>query len=199
EEENLFINRIPIKIQPFIMPYISKLTAKERQILNENKDLNLNQGLYIYRNQRLIVWGKWFYLLRDVELSRLAKIRVDLPNTIDEFWKIDVKKSNAQIPSIIKEQLKQVIIRAVGKSEKVYKYRGRKVKSDNLEHVWNRIENRDKIEYLINKDLPMFKVLEESLTDEQSNLLNGFIKSIEGAFPYAAVYYDLAKDSKVEE
>lgn len=199
EEETLFINREPIKIQPFIMPYISKLTTKERQNLNQHKDLNLNQGLYIYRNQRLIVWGKWFYLLREAELSRLARIRIDLPNTIDEFWKIDVKKSNAQIPSIVKEQLKQIIIRAVGKSEKVYKYRGRRIKNDSLEHVWNRIENREKVEYLINKDIPIYKTLEDSLTNEQVNLLNGFVKSIESAFPYTAVYYDLAKDSKIEE
>lgn len=199
EEETLFIDRQPIKIQPFIMPYISKLTVKEKQVLNQYKDLNLNQGLYIYRNRRLIIWGKWFYLLRDAELSRLARIRIDIPNTIDEFWKIDVKKSNAQIPSIIKEQLKQIIIRSVGKSEKVYKYRGRQSKADNLEHVWNRIENRDKVEYLINKDLPIFKVLESSLTDEQACLLNGFVKSVESAFPYGAVYYDLAKDSKIEE
>lgn len=60
-------------------------------MLNEYKDLNLKQGLYIYRNNRLIIWGKWFRLLSDGELKRLAKVRIDLPNKIDTYWKIDVK------------------------------------------------------------------------------------------------------------
>lgn len=199
EEETLFIDRIQIKITPYITPFISKLSAKERQILNEYKDLNLKQGLYIYRNNRLIVWGKWFRLLTDGELKRLAKIRIDLPNNIDTHWKIDVKKSSAQIPSTIKDQLKQIVMRVVGKSERVYRYRGRKVSQDGFQHVWNKVENREKLQYLINRDIPVFQALQASLNDEQYKLLDGFVKSIEDNFPYSAVYYDLAKDEEFEE
>ncbi|MBF0841004.1 ATP-binding protein [Staphylococcus lentus] len=199
EEEVIFIEKNSIKIKPYIIPYMSKLSAREKQVQNQYRDLNLNQGLYIYRNKRLIVWGKWFYLLRESELNRLARIRVDLPNYIDDYWKIDVRKSSAQIPSFIKPQLKQIIERAVGKSERVYKYRGRNLKKDNFQHIWNKIVNRDKIQYLINKDIPLYKALENSLDDNQLKLLNGFVNSIEDAFPYASVYYDLARDEQYEE
>ncbi|WP_418302142.1 ATP-binding protein [Lysinibacillus fusiformis] len=199
EEETLFIDQIPIKITPYITPYISKLSAKERQMLNEYKDLNLKQGLYIYRNNRLIIWGKWFRLLTDGELKRLAKIRIDLPNKIDTYWTIDVKKSSAQIPSMIKEQLKQIVLRVVGKSERVYRYRGRKVTQDSYQHIWNKIDNREKMQYLVNRDIPIFKALQESLNDEQYKLLDGFVKSIEDNFPYSAVYYDLAQDEQFED
>lgn len=199
EEETLFIDQIPIKITPYITPYISKLSARERQMLNEYKDLNLKQGLYIYRNNRLIIWGKWFRLLSDGELKRLAKIRIDLPNNIDTYWTIDVKKSSAQIPSMIKEQLKQIVLRVVGKSERVYRYRGRKITQDSYRHIWNKIENREKMQYLVNRDIPIFKALQESLNDEQYKLLDGFINSIEDNFPYSAVYYDLAKDEQIED
>jgi hypothetical protein len=199
EEETLFVDKIPIKITPFITPFISKLSTKERQLLNEYRDLNLKQGLYIYRNNRLIVWGKWFRLLSDGELKRLAKVRIDLPNNIDAHWKIDVKKSSAQIPSMIKEQLKQIVLRVVGKSERVYRYRGRKVVQDSYQNIWNKIENREKMQYLVNRDIPIFKVLQESLNDEQFKLLDGFVKSIEDSFPYSAVYYDLAQDEQFED
>ena len=199
EEETLFIDQIPIKITPFITPFVTKLTTKERQLFNEYKELNLKQGLYIYRNNRLIVWGKWFRLLTDGELKRLAKVRIDLPNKIDTHWTIDVKKSSAQIPSMIKEQLKQIVLRAVGKSEQVYRYRGRKVVQDNYQHIWNKIENREKMQYLVNRDIPIFRALQESLDDKQFKLLDGFVKSIEDSFPYSAVYYDLAQDVKYEE
>lgn len=199
EKETIFIEQNKVEIKPYIIPYMSKLTAQEKLIQNQYSDLNLNQGLYIYRNKRLIVWGKWFYLLRENELNKLTRIRVDLPNNIDDHWKIDVRKSSAQIPSAAKQQLKQIIVRAVGKSEKVYKYRGRKQNQDNFHHIWNKIENRDKIQYLINKDIPIYQALENSLNDNQYKLLQGFIKSIEDAFPYASVYYDLAKNEEFHE
>jgi len=199
EEETLFINKVRIKITPFITPFVSKLSTKERTLLNDYKELNLKQGLYIYRNNRLIVWGKWFRLLSEGELKRLAKIRIDLPNNIDSHWKIDVKKSSAQIPSMIKDQLRKIVERAVGKSERVYKYRGRKVTNDNYQHIWNKVENREKMQYLVNRDIPIYKVLQESLSEEQLKLLDGFIKSIEDSFPYSAVYYDLAQDKQFED
>lgn len=199
DEESIFIDRIQMKVKPFILPYANKLSAEERQLLNLNRDLNLNQGIYIYRNKRLIVWGKWFRIVSESELSRLARVRIDLPNSIDHLWKIDVKKSNAAIPSIIKEQLKMIILRTIGKSEKVYRYRGRKVKTDSYEHVWNKIENRDKFQYVINRELPLYKALEDSLSDEQFRLLDSFLNTVEDAFPYDAVYYDKAKDVQFEE
>lgn len=199
EEESIFIDRVQMKVKPFIIPYANKLSAEERQWLNINRDLNLNQGIYIYRNKRLIVWGKWFRIVGENELSRLARVRIDVPNAMDHLWKIDVKKSNAAIPSIIKDQLKMIILRTIGKSEKVYRYRGRKIKTDSYEHVWNKIENRDKFQYVVNRDLPLYKALEDSLSDEQFRLLDSFINSIEDAFPYDAVYYDKAKDVQFEE
>lgn len=199
EEETLFIEQQPIKVTPYIIPFLNKLSTEERNKQKVYKELNLNQGLYIYRNKRLIVWGKWFQLLSSSELGQLARVRIDLPNSLDDYWKIDVKKSSAQIPSVIKSQLKQIIVRSVGKSERVYKYRGRRVKTDELEHVWNKVEMRDKFQYSINRDLPLYKALSDSLDAEQFKLLDNFIKSVEGAFPYHSVYYDISKQEAFEE
>lgn len=199
EPETVFVEKIPIDVTPYISPYMSKLTQKERELLTEYKDLEIKQGLYIYRNKRLIVWGKWFRLLSDTDLNRLAKIRIDLPNNIDEIWTIDVKKSSAQIPATIREELKQIVERTVGKSERVFQYRGRKVSNDNLVHVWNKIQTRDKVSYQLNKEFPMYQALKNSLDDNQLRLFNMIINLIEDNFPYSAVYYDLAKDKGYEE
>lgn len=196
EPETLFVNDVPIIVKPYIMPYVSKLSAEERRQLDQYKDLNLKQGLYIYRNKRLIAWGKWFRLLSDNDLQRLTRVQIDLPNNIDDDWSIDVKKSSAQIPSGIKERLAQIVRQSVGKSERVYKYRGARVNADNNEHVWNRIENRGKIQYMVNKDSPIFKAMAEKLNDDQNRMLNSFVKSLEDVFPYGAVYFDLAKDKE---
>lgn len=195
EQRKIFLeNRTPITVQPIITPYTSNLSVEQRNFLNENHDLNLKQGFYIYRNKRLIVWGKWFRIIRESELNRLAKVVIDLPNSIDHIWTIDVKKSSAEIPGDIKEQLKNIVKATVGKSERVYKYRGRKIKTDDFDHIWNKVENRGKFQYMINRELALYKALESSLDDNQAKLLGNFLSAVEDAFPYDSVYYDKATD-----
>jgi len=54
-----------------------------------------NQGFYLYRNRRLIVHGTWFGLVGKAELIKLSRVLIDIPNTLDSEWKIDVKKASA--------------------------------------------------------------------------------------------------------
>lgn len=195
-EQTIRLKGSMIKVKPYILPFASKVTAKERRKLGELGDLRQNQGFYIYRNKRLIIWGTWFRLIGQHELNKLARIRVDIPNTLDSIWDIDVKKSTASLPDVIKRNLVDTVKRSIGYSERVYKYRGRSVKNDNIEHVWNTIDNRGKFEYRINRDLPIYKMLEESLDDRQSAVFESFVKMIEDTFPFGDVYYRMAKDGE---
>lgn len=193
-EQTLRIENSVIKVKPYILPYVSKVSAKDRNKLGELCDLRSNQGFYVYRNKRLIIWGTWFRLIKVQELNKLARIRVDIPNTLDSLWDIDVKKSTASLPDIIKKNLVSVVENSIGRSERVYKYRGRSTKNDNLIHVWETIDNRGKFQYQINRELPIVKQLEASLDENALRYLDSFIKTIEDSFPYGDVYYRLAKD-----
>lgn len=193
-EQTLRIEDGVIKVKPYILPYVSKVSAKDRNKLGELCDLRSNQGFYIYRNKRLIIWGTWFRLIKIQELNKLARIRVDIPNTLDSIWDIDVKKSTASLPDRIKRNLVSIVENSVGRSERVYKYRGRSVKKDDMVHVWETIDNRGKFQYQINRELPIIKQLEVSLNESELRYLDSFIKTIEDSFPYGDVYYRLAKD-----
>lgn len=198
-EQTLKIEGNIIKIKPYILPYASKVSAKDKKKLGELCDLRSNQGFYIYRNKRLIIWGTWFRLIKAQELNKLARIRVDIPNTLDSIWEIDVKKSTASLPDVIKRNLIAVVENSIGRSERVYKYRGRLASKDNLLHVWETVDNRGKFHYQINRELPIVKLLEGSLEERTLDYLNTFIKTIEDAFPYGDVYYRLAKDENAIE
>lgn len=193
-EQTLRIDGSSIKVKPYILPYVSKVSAKDKKKLGELCDLRSNQGFYIYRNRRLIIWGTWFRLIKIQELNKLARIRVDIPNTLDSIWEIDIKKSTASLPDVIKRNLVAVVENSVGRSERVYKYRGRSTSRDNMQHIWETIDNRGKFQYQINRDLPIVKKLEESLEEQALGYFDSFIKTIEDAFPYGDVYYRLAKD-----
>lgn len=193
-EQTIRIENSFIRVKPYILPFASKVSAKDKKKLGDLCDLRQNQGFYIYRNKRLIIWGTWFRLIKQHELNKLARIRVDIPNTLDSIWEIDIKKSTASLPDVIKRNLASVVENTVGRSERVYKYRGRTVSRDDLQHVWNTIDNRGQFQYLVNREIPLYKMLESSLDETSMGYLDAFIKMLEDTFPYGDVYYRLAKD-----
>lgn len=193
-EQTLLVENSIIKVKPYVLPFASKLTAKDKKQLGDLADLRHNQGFYVYRNRRLIIWGTWFRLIKQHELNKLARVRVDIPNSLDALWEIDIKKSTASLPDVIKRNLVSIVENTVGRSERVYRYRGRKIADDDLQHIWNIIENRGTFQYLINRDLPLVKQLEKSLDEEGLQYLDSLIKTIEDTFPYGDVYFRLAKN-----
>ena len=199
KESAIYINNKKITLKPYILPHISKMSDDDLKKLGGIENLRNEQGFYVYRNKRLIVWGTWFRLERKDELNKLARVRVDIPNSLDYMWSIDIKKSTATLPDIIKKNMYSAVYESVMSSETVHTYRGRKEKNDdNIEYIWERIKKRDGYEYLINRNIPQIKLLSESLDKKQIKLLNNIFVAIEDAFPSMSLYVDAAK-GKVEE
>ena len=192
-EQVLRIASDEIRVKPFVLPHISKLSRQDMEMLGGKDNLRQQQGFYIYRNKRLIIWGTWFRLIKQNELGKLARVRVDIPNSLDDIWEIDIKKATASLPHFIKKSLVDIVENTIGRSERVYKYRGRNLQDDDLVHIWNPIDDRGRFQYRINRSLPIIKMLETHLDEEGSILLDSFIKMLEDAFPYSDVYYRMAK------
>lgn len=198
--QNININGVNIVVKPYILPHLNKLTLKDIEKVGSKENLRNEQGFYIYRNERLIIWGTWFRLERKDELSKLARVMVDIPSDLDYMWNIDIKKSSANLPDIIKRSLYNCVIESVGGSESVHTYRGRRTQSTDTSHIWERIEVRDNCyEYRINRDIPQLKILEESLNSKQLKCLNEFIIQLEERFPITNLYLDVAKGKVMEQ
>lgn len=175
-EQTLIVNNEHIQVKPYILPHFSKLGSKDKKQLGDIADLRQKQGFYVYRNKRLIIWGTWFRLIKQHELNKLARVRVDIPNSLDSIWDIDIKKSTASLPDVIKKNLASIVENTVGRSERVYKYRGRQVFDDDLQHIWRTVDNRGKIQYLVNRELPLYKKLESCLSEGDMGYLDSLIK-----------------------
>jgi hypothetical protein len=183
-----------VNVKPYILPYFNRLKNVDKQRLGSSEDLRQDQGFYIYRNKRLIIWGTWFRLIKQNELSKLARVKVDIPNELDQIWEIDVKKSTASVPDLLKQNLIRVVKGAIDRSENVFRYRGRKEVSDDLTHVWDLIDNRGSYKYKINRELEIFKIVENLIQEDKLSIFYSFINLIEEGFPYQDVYYRLAKN-----
>jgi hypothetical protein len=65
-----------------------------------------HQGLYFYRNDRLLQAGGWNGLRGDAEPHMsLARAAIDLPADLDEPFRVNVQKSNIQVPPAFVEAL----------------------------------------------------------------------------------------------
>ncbi len=193
-ERKIYIDGKVLTAKPYILPHISKLTDKEKFLVGGIETLKRNQGFYIYRNKRLIEKGTWFNLERKHELNKLARIMVDIPNSMDYLWNIDVKKSRAVIPSKIKRKLIEVALESVCESSKVESFRSeRKNTRKDVEYIWNRIEERDgTVKYKVNRDSILVKENIKNLKEEQKFFFNILLKNLEENIPIHSMYVDNA-------
>lgn len=193
--EPIILGESKITVQPYILPYMNKLTDIEKKKAGGAADLRNNQGFYIYRNKRLIIWGTWFRLYRKEELTKLARIQVDIPSELDYMWGVDIKKSCATLPDIIKERLYGCIEDSFLGSKRVHEYRGRKIVSNDINYIWDRYEIRDnQVKYRINRDMPQLKLLVDQLSSSQISILENVLDKIEDCLPSNQIYLDTAKD-----
>lgn len=185
-----------VHVSPFILPYVSDLSEKDQKLLGGVENLRQKQGFYVYRNQRLIIWGTWFGMRTRGELSKNARIRVDIPNTLDDIWNIDIKKQNATIPKRIQNQLKQTVNDVFEISTRQQTYRGRKESvDDNVEYVWARMKGRNEhYFYQINRESNLYKIVREKLSDENLAYFDMFVNEVEKNFPIQQLYVDKSQE-----
>ena len=195
-EEYIDLEGHNIRVKPYILPYLNKLSPSDIELLGTLDDLRNKQGIYVYRNNRLIIWGTWFRLDTKNELNKLARIRVDIPNSLDHIWDIDIKKSTASLPNSIKQNLKFIVKRAIGSSERVYTHQGNKLINDEHDHVWELRKTREATFFEINKELLIYKTFLESLSTEQAKHFKALIKLMEATVPFKAAYTLLAKNEE---
>ncbi len=186
-----------VVITPYVLPHPSKVSAEEYRKY-EGKDGYLeNAGFYIYRNRRLISKGTWFRLVRRSNLTKLLRIKVDVPTSLDSLWGVDVRKSRAEVPVDIRNVLKRFIESWENSARVVYEHRGHKLLNKLISPVWNRIANNNTITYSLNRENVFLEALMASLGPGQKRQLSNYLDAVDGCFPYGSVICDMDKSSYV--
>lgn len=198
DDEPIIIGDSRVNIRTYILPHPSKLTKEEIDSLGGKEGLRKHQGFYVYRNKRLLIWGTWFRMMRQAEMSKLVRIRVDIPNDLDDLWTLDIKKSTALPPDIVRNNLKSLVERMAEKSKRTWTFRGKKEVSEKVEHVWNRLKtNNGGYLYEINREHKLIIDFIQKYPNSKTELL-GIIGQIEANIPLNALYVDLTSDEKIE-
>lgn len=182
-----------IELRVHILPHESKLTKVDLDSLGGSDQITANQGLYVYRANRLIISGGWFGLTRLSQLGKLARVEVNVPTSLDEEWSTDVKKSSLEIPHKVKVKLKKLIREPIKRSQKTYRYRGRLEEANAFWKV-NENEREKSISYEISKDNTLLKKLLVTLNREQASDLIEYLTHLSEEIPIHHIYEKMSSE-----
>lgn len=196
--QSININGFDIVVTPFVLPYANSLTEEHKRMLGNPKSIYDDQGFYIYRNKRLIIWGSWLHMNIRSEFNKLARVRVDIPSELDSIWMLDVKKSSAKIPDLIKDKLRISVKDSIIRSKREVKYPGKKEAETELP-IWKRISfHGGEVKYEINRaDNPTYIQLISILDDDQIKLLNAYLDKVEQFIPKGLIISDNADSLRI--
>ena len=196
-DEVISIKGHPVLVRPYLLPHSSKLTESETSLLGGKDGLRRQQGFYVYRNKRLLVWGTWFRLMRQGELSKLARVQVDIPNALDHLWTLDIKKSTAMPPEVVRKNLKTIVEKIAEGSQRTWQFRGKKETDDSKVHVWNRLKTRQGIVYEVNRDHPLINTVRGNIGTAEQHAFDQVLVQVERNLPLNTLYLDLTNDERL--
>lgn len=195
--EIIAIGGAEVSVTAFTLPHVSGLTAEERKRPDLGERMRESQGFYIYRNQRLISHGHWYGLARMDDISKQTRVQVDVPNSIDHLWQLDIKKSRAEPPATFKTELRRLMSGVVEKGKRVYTYRGRKDRGLETVHLWDKVRERDGVRYEVNLQNPLVAVLMSNLPTSEASQLVRLLELISDSFPAHDLFAEMAGNSPV--
>jgi Histidine kinase-, DNA gyrase B-, and HSP90-like ATPase len=172
-----------VKIQGFILPNSSIKETREHisEWVPQGKSLMDMEGIYIYREDRLILFGGWNGIIKKMARLQLARLRVDVGNKVDHLFHLNVAKSQIKIPY----ELKTAFLRAVSslriEAQKEYYNFGLKTftsknTTDSAAFMYERIATNKGVVLKTNEEFPILKSLKSTLNRNQLAELNFILK-----------------------
>ena len=186
-----------ITLQAFTLPHDKELTPEMRDVLGTGKALRRTQGFYIYRNKRLITYGHWFGLKAQGEFFKLARVKVDIPNSVDMKWSLDVKKSIAIPPKQIVAHLRAYVDSVVKQSRNAIRVEvfGKKAKAGSEDpQVWESTVKDGVVTAVnLNRKHPVIRAALES-----QGVSEKLLRLFERTIPVDVIYYSRSSEQKME-
>jgi hypothetical protein len=172
-----------IKLEGFILPKNSIIESKQGINIWTplQKSLMDMEGIYVYRSDRLILFGGWNGIIKKTPKLQLARLMVDVGNNVDHLLHLNVDKSKIKIPYDLRNAFLRAIVDLKKESNKEFHNHliSRFVSNNQLNNSNNLfmkiITNRG-ASVEINQNFPLLDNLKSTLNAEQLAILNFILK-----------------------
>lgn len=186
-----------LEVQCHVLPHKDHLTGQQEQSAAGPHGWTAQQGFYVYRNRRLLLAGSWLGLGQGrswtkEEAHRLARIRLDIPNSADAEWSIDIRKSTASPPVGLRAHLTRLAEETRARARRVFAHRGQPVAvggSRPVAQAWRAERSANGMRYRIDHQHPAVR----SVLDEAGDLaapIRAMLRVIEETVPIQRIWLD---------
>ena len=190
-----------VEVECHVLPHRDRLNDAEFSANAGPQGWTAQQGFYVYRNERLLVAGGWLGLgtpraWNREEAHRLARIRLDIPNTADAEWKIDIRKSTARPPVPLRSWLLSLAESTRQKARQVFAYRstpGPSKAGEPVAQAWLVERLKNDMRYRINVEHPAVSAVLES-SEELRGRIVAMLKVIEETVPVQRIWLDTVEN-----
>ncbi|ROO39943.1 ATPase [Pseudomonas sp. AF76] len=191
-----------VEAQCHVLPHKDRLSEEEHHKAGGPEGWTSQQGFYVYRNHRLLLAGGWLGLghgrtWNREEPQRLARIRLDIPNTADSTWKIDVKKSTARPPVTVRPWLTKLAEDTRERARRVFAFRGTPMPGPGglnvSQQAWRVERLKGGVRYRIDEGHPSVAAVVEAVGDK-ANLVRAMLRVVEETVPVQRIWLDTAEN-----
>lgn len=192
-----------VTMKGFVLPHKANFSSETSYSSAEGpKGWSGQQGFYVYRGKRLLLAGDWLGLFRKEEHNKLARIMIDLPNSQDAEWQIDIKKSKAYPPANCREQIEQYAKQVRNTAEQVFRHRGKILKQragSEFHPLWLEKKKDNNWTYVINRQNPIIEHIKELASVNPPEAIEGLLKLVEATVPTKTIFINESKDEDKHE
>jgi len=189
-----------ITVQCHVLPHKDRLGPDEFERDGGPAGWSAQQGFYVYRNERLLAAGGWLGLGQGrawnrEEAYRLARIRLDIPNTADAAWKIDIRKSTARPPVSLRPWLTKLAEDTRERARRVFAFRAApqtRSGSPSIDLAWRAEHTKAGVKYRIDEKHPAVAAVLDTC-DENLELVRAMLRVIEETVPVQRIWLDTAE------
>ena len=195
-----------VTAQCHVLPHRDMLKPAEQDAAAGPNGWIQQEGFYVYRNRRLLLAGGWLGLgdggkpwPRD-EAHRLARIRLDIPNSADAEWKINVLKSTASPPVRLRPQLHRLASETRNTARRVFAHRGHVTpasgsRSNSLPEAWQVRRSTNGTSYRIARKHDLVASILDRAGPLKTDLL-ALLRLLEETVPIQRIWLDTAEDKE---
>lgn len=204
--EYRIVHTTGVTAQCHVLPHRDMLKSSEQESAAGPGGWTQQEGFYVYRNRRLLLAGGWLGLgdggkpwPRD-ESHRLARIRLDIPNSADADWKINVLKSTASPPVRLRSQLHRLASETRNTARKVFAHRGHitqvtGTRPNAVKEAWQARRSAQGTSYRIARDHDLVASILNRAGPLKPDIL-ALLRLIEETVPVQRIWLDTAEDKE---
>lgn len=99
-----------VTLRRYLLPSREEFSSREAfEAASGPEKWNRQQGLYIYRANRLVQWGGWAGIRTIDEHTKSARASLDFGTTLDEAFNINVAKMRVNLPGQLRKMMSRPV------------------------------------------------------------------------------------------